>query len=126
MFLSKFALKQRVAPTLYQTQRASMVIFKGDRFQKKGKAEEQVYFSQQERNVLKKLLNKMESEAQSQRDQFQASYADEDDHFVPTAEKRKLAKQKEIDERLRKIFSYHGVREDPRLMRALKKWKDTE
>ena len=118
-------MQRRLAPTLYQTQRASFVIFKDDRFKKKGRGEEEVYFSQQERNVLKKLLNRMDQEAQAQREYVETS-SEEEHHFIPTAEKRRLAAQRAQDQDLRKIFSAHGVRSDPRLMKALKDWKNKQ
>ena len=124
MFLSKFMLKHQMPATLYSAQRASFVIFKGEKFKEKGKGEEEVYFSQQERNVLKKLLKKMENETQAARDHAESSSSDEE-HFVPTSEKRKKAEAKSHPQSLKGIFESHGVKDDPELMEALKHWKNS-
>mmetsp|Transcript_24651 Transcript_24651/g.21880 ORF Transcript_24651/g.21880 Transcript_24651/m.21880 type:complete len:125 (+) Transcript_24651:187-561(+) len=121
MFLSKFMLKQQAAATIYQAQRATFVMFKGDKFSEKGKGEEEVYFSQQERNVLKKLLSKMDSDTQKARDHFESSSSDEET-FVPTNEKKK-AEAKAQDTKLHGIFETHGIKDDSKLMKALKDWK---
>ena len=107
-------LKYRLTTSLYQTSRASFVAFKGDRLKHKGKGEEEVYFSEQERNVLKKLLSKMEAENKAEKEKAESSSDDE----AHTKHKSKG------DDKLEEIFQAHGVKDNAHLMDELKKWKD--
>ena len=106
--------------SLYQVPRASFVMFKGDKLKSKGKGEEEVYFSQQERNVLKKLLAKMEHEAKAERKKTEYSSDSDDDS---PAEKRRH-KRTEADDKLEEIFESHGVKDREELMEALLDWKE--
>ena len=119
-------LKRQMTNVFYQTPRASFVMFKGDKFVDRGKGEEQVYFSQQERNVLKKLLLKMENETKAQRQHLEYSNTSSDgEHFVPTSEKRKREAEAEAKRNagLQGIFRSHGIKGDKKLMEALENWK---
>ena len=106
---SRHLFKYNTATSLFQTSRASFVVFKGDRLKQKGKAEEEVYFSEQERNVLKKLLHKMEAETKKERIANESSSDDE-------------VHKKSEDKKLEEIFQSHGVK-DSTMMDELKKWK---
>ena len=97
--------------------------FKGDRFKDKGKGDEQVYFSNEERRVLQKLMKKLDSEAQEAREHAESS--SDEEHFVPTSEKRKEEATNQMDQGLRRIFEAHGIKEDSGLMDELNKWKNT-
>ena len=117
-------LKRQMTTVLCQTPRASFVMFKGDKFVDRGKGEEQVYFSQQERNVLKKLLLKMENETKVQRQHLEYSNTSSDgEYFVPTSEKRKREAKAKHNAGLQGIFRSHGIKGDKKLMEALENWK---
>ena len=116
-------MRSKIANTITPLQKAPMVIFNDKQFKVKGKGEEDIYFSQQERNVLRKLLVKMEKEAADTRAHAESSSDSDGEHFVPTSEKKKKEAAKAHDPSLKEIFQTHGISEDPELMKQLKNWK---
>lgn len=123
MYLSRFLTKSKVTKMITPLQKAQMVIPHKHRFEKPGASEKDIYFSQQERNVLRKLLLKMESEAEKHTSSSIGSDSD-DHHFVPTSERKKKAQAKKVeDSGLRKIFETHGITPDPELLKQLEHWR---
>lgn len=129
MFLSKFVFQRRaLAASLLHPSKMGYVVFHGDKFKDKGKGEEEVYFSQQERNVLKKLMKKLETDARQVKEKALASSSDSEGYYDRSKDAQNAAalKAEEQMERLLDIFHTHGVKEDKQLIDDLKHWKSSK
>ena len=129
MFLTRLFTRTKLAPTLTRASRMPFIIIHDRKLQDKEKGEENVYFSKQERDALRRLLNKMEKQAAEQEEAVDASTTeDEGDDSFHSKMKRAIAKEKGEgdEEELHKIFEAHGVKEDSKLKEDLKKWKESK
>ena len=82
MLLSKFLVKQKMAPVLHHTARMNMVFFKDDQFKDKGRGEESAYFNKKDRELLQGLLKKMETQAAKAKKASYGSSSDEEGKFL--------------------------------------------
>jgi hypothetical protein len=131
MFLSKQLLKQKLATSMLQASKMTFVSFKGDSFKDRGKADEKVYFSQQERDVMKKLMRKLDNEAKEAKEGLLGTSSDEGalrKAKNAAQDKAQAAKEaaQEHTKKLKDIFTSHGVKDDEGLMDALKRWKNSK
>ena len=128
MFLSKHLVKSKMTSALISPAKMSFVAFKGDRFKDKGRGEEEVYFSEQERALLKKLVQKLETEAQAMKDKIEESTTDEEilTKAPEGIKESDLTKTKEQRDALKQIFEKHGIKDDHSLYDELSSWKNTK
>ena len=120
MFLSRQMFKYSLNQRITQLPRATIIL--SSHLQARERGEERVYFSEQERNTMKRIIARLDQNAEAERQKLNQMFQ-EDHFFVPTSEKRKLAAARELDEGLVQIFHEYGVKEDKNLMKSLKAWK---
>eukprot|EP00345_Euplotes_harpa_P013780 CAMPEP_0168334580 /NCGR_PEP_ID=MMETSP0213-20121227/10362_1 /TAXON_ID=151035 /ORGANISM="Euplotes harpa, Strain FSP1.4" /LENGTH=103 /DNA_ID=CAMNT_0008339271 /DNA_START=122 /DNA_END=430 /DNA_ORIENTATION=+ len=102
-------------------QKARFVIFaKNDpnlgALKEKGRGEENVYFSEQERNLIKNLLKKMETQNVSRKQNLKHEDTTDDD--IPHIGH----KEHKHVETLKQIFERHGIKDDSTLIKDLNEW----
>ena len=105
-----------------QLPRASIILSSHYNFNAKERGEENIYFSQQERNTMKRIIAKLDANAEAERRKFNQQF-EENHYFVPTSEKRKMQASRELDESLVQIFQDFGIKEDKSLIQSLEDWK---